>query len=162
MKARQIGKVMRLLFCGALILLCGSSCSKSAPDTIEEISAVIEENANFTNMSTLSDAQLANYFSYTEQGVARAKMVISNSETVADEYVVFELEEGAGGETIVTELSDHVATRQRAFRETSQTEYAKLQNSIIRRLGRFRILVVTENYVQVAQALEKCGAERIH
>ena len=149
-----------LMFICAAFLMC-AACGRERPQTIDQISTLIEDSANFTNMSTLSDAQLSNYFDHSKEGVLQAKMVISDSESVADEYAVFELEDGNDGTEILAVISEHIANRQNSFRETSQTEYAKLQNSIIRQLDNFRILVVCENYVQVAKVLEENGAKAI-
>lgn len=153
----------------AIILIISScifcSCSQKSADqsvTIDMIESIILDNGSFPDMSEVSSKQLAYYFELPENCLSDSIMYIAESESLSDEYGIFEINDYSVLNDVVSSISSHIVNRKASFLMMSELENNKLKNFIINKKDNFIIFAVNEKTTQIAQALKNYGAESIY
>lgn len=160
-----------LLLCVLLcVLLVCFSCQKqtgadgetasiqAAPEvaskSAEDVAQVLLDAIAARNMVQIDPRNTTNYYGVDMQYVSDSVIYVSAVSSYADEVAVFKLADGSDGRNVLTAVNERVASRERAFRELSPSEYDKLANAVSINNSGFVILAVSEKPEAVRAAVE--------
>ena len=149
-----------LAACSVLLLTVGCSKGMSEMD-ISEIASLIESDLNFPTLVLVNDEGLSNYFDLSPSMLVDYQAKLSASEEHADEYGVFQVASLDHVPDVSAAILDHLMVRANIFKQTSDIEYNKLHNAVVRQAGHIVVYVVCEDYMMAAELLDNHGARMI-
>ena len=153
---------------GAVLLLCIllagvlDSCRRADAMSAAEMTAFIQDNINFIDMTRLDrDKIFTAFFNVDEKLVKDAIVYVSSQEEKADELAILQLADRKDFDTVLSEINSHISIRALNFSNQSPTEFAKMQNAAIGRTRDSIILVVCEQYEKASEILKEIGVIRV-
>lgn len=153
------------LFASALVLIFAlfTGCSSQSPKD-SNLYSQTSENANIitqvtpssiadyimtyydsNQMTSISSEQLTKHYNITDEQNIDFVAYISISDTCADEFAVFQTDQGENHDIILNAVVDRVNQKSVSFRDTNTIESKKIQNSQIIDMDGFVILIINEN-----------------
>lgn len=157
-------RLLTPLLCICMAVVCLSflgGCEGKNQHTAYSISkSVLELCSEEVEMTALTAEQTANYYGIPDAHLYDFSVHISSADDQYDTVAVFSYTDKEERTVLADAIAQTIKTNETTVKAVNDAEYQKLQNRIIMELEDKLILVISDNFSEIGEALEKMGAKK--